>query len=592
MPYTINFSDPSKTTYVTVPDMPPGVNTVDTSLTLVGRGYPNYGQKFAENFVHLLENFAGPTPPNNPIEGQLWYDTSDPNNKVLRIMDGTANATRWPSSNGIYQQATDPRYSNNLSAAGLKNGDIWVDTANNQLKIYNSNGWSVVGPTFSEGVLKNGPMVETIKDNANPPNEYTIIKIWSQGIVEAIISSTAFTPRQIITGFSTLLAGINVRSDAVFNGTAISTKNLIVNERQYGADRFLRKDDTATPAVSGQGQIITGRVLWQTPPSASGSQGRDGIVITNSSTPAGTEYVQFYKNLNDAWILNNTIAGKVYVKTRPGTSPALNDTLIIGFDQVEINTATNIAGNVVVVNTLTVRSTASNAVYVDGGVYVDKSLVVNGAVSVNTDLTVSGNLNINSNIIPVTNNVYDLGSTTKNYRRIYAQSVGTTSTVYYGSLVGQANSLKDAVVFRLQGQVTATSFLYSGTSVATTFDTSLTTTAITGQTTTTNASSTASMVIVDNGSLYQITKSNFLGNIFPVGMITAFGSSDPTKVPSGWLLCDGEIYYQLSYPALYGVIGSAYTRPGDGGAFFRVPDMSHSTTATNGVTFISYIIKT
>ena len=102
MPYTLNFSDPTKQTTITVPDMPPGINSVDTSLNLVGRAYPNYGQKFAENFLHLLENFASPLPPTNPIEGQLWFDTSDPAHKVLRIMDGTASAVRWPSANGIY----------------------------------------------------------------------------------------------------------------------------------------------------------------------------------------------------------------------------------------------------------------------------------------------------------------------------------------------------------------------------------------------------------------------------------------------------------------------------------------------------------
>jgi hypothetical protein len=93
MAYTLRFSDISKPQTVTVPDMPPGINTIDTSLNLVGKNYPNYGEKIAENFLHLLENFSGPLPPENPIEGQLWYDTSDPTNKVLRIMDGTTTST-------------------------------------------------------------------------------------------------------------------------------------------------------------------------------------------------------------------------------------------------------------------------------------------------------------------------------------------------------------------------------------------------------------------------------------------------------------------------------------------------------------------
>ena len=69
----------------------------DTDLTLYGNGAPNWGERFNENFFKLLENFAcpektGTNPPeplsetdfqgvdgrgiNNPIQGQLWYNTT------------------------------------------------------------------------------------------------------------------------------------------------------------------------------------------------------------------------------------------------------------------------------------------------------------------------------------------------------------------------------------------------------------------------------------------------------------------------------------------------------------------------------------
>jgi cytoskeletal protein CcmA (bactofilin family) len=593
MPYTINFSDPSKTTSVTVPDMPPGINTVDTSLSLVGRGYPNYGQKMAENFVHLLENFASALPPSNPIEGQLWYDTSDPNNKVLRIMDGTASATRWPSANGIYQQGTDPRFSNNLSSAGLKVGDLWVDTANNQVKIYNSNGWTVVGPNFSDGILKNGPIVVPLTDNKNPPNTYNVIQLWSEGNVTAIISGVAFTPRVVIEGFTTLLPGVNLRSDGKFNGTAISAETLTVNGSKYGSERFLRKDDSSTPSVSGQGQIITGRVLWQTPVNQSGSQGRDGIVITNSSTPTGSEYVQFYKNTNDAWILNNTVAGKIYLKVRPNSSPALSNIVVVGSDLVNINTSTRVTGNVSVSETLTVESTMSNSLIVNGGALVNGTLTASQNINVAGNLTVSGSLSVGSTILPSTTEVYDLGSSSKSYNRLYVKSVGTTATTYYGNLVGLATGLRDAVTFRLQGQVTATSFIYSGATVTATFNTSLTPSAFTAQTVVTSATSTASMLILEGGAIASITKGNLLQNIFPTGMITAYGGSWSSSAPSGWLLCDGTSYNQIDYQLLFGIVGTSYAKPGDtGSTTFRVPDMRGSTTATNATIKIAYIIKT
>lgn len=45
-------------------------------LELAGYGLVNYGELTAENFVKLVENFAGKTAPSAPMKGQIWYDTS------------------------------------------------------------------------------------------------------------------------------------------------------------------------------------------------------------------------------------------------------------------------------------------------------------------------------------------------------------------------------------------------------------------------------------------------------------------------------------------------------------------------------------
>jgi len=63
-------------------------NTTATPLTLIGQGISLYGEKMAENMVHMLENFANTTAPANPIEGQLWYNTTVTNNKHLSVYDG------------------------------------------------------------------------------------------------------------------------------------------------------------------------------------------------------------------------------------------------------------------------------------------------------------------------------------------------------------------------------------------------------------------------------------------------------------------------------------------------------------------------
>lgn len=50
--------------------------SANTSLILLGKGMYDYGDIIATDFVHLLENFAGPSEPVYPIQGQLWFKNS------------------------------------------------------------------------------------------------------------------------------------------------------------------------------------------------------------------------------------------------------------------------------------------------------------------------------------------------------------------------------------------------------------------------------------------------------------------------------------------------------------------------------------
>ena len=317
------------------------------------------------------------------------------------------------------------------------------------------------------------------------------------------------------------------------------------------------------------------------------------IVCIKTKKGFEMKYIQFYKNTNDAWILNNTVAGKIYLKVRPNTSAALTNIVIVGPELVNINTSTTVAGNVHVSNTLTVESTLTNALVVKGGISIYNTATIGGNLIVNNNVSVLGTLNVGSTILPTVTELYDIGSLTKSYNRLYVKSVGTTATTYYGNLVGLATGLRDSVTFKLQGQVTATSFIYSGTTVTATFNTSLTPSAFTEQPVVTSVASTASFLVLDGGSIATISKGNLLQSVFPVGMITAYGGSWSSSAPSGWLLCDGTVYNQLDYQLLYGVVGTTYSKPGDANiTTFRVPDMRGSTTATNATTKIAYIIKT
>lgn len=239
MSYTIPYSDPSKNNNpIIVPDV--SGNKQSTSLTLIGKNAPGFGQQLAENFVHMLENFAGPVAPINTIEGQLWYDNA---NQQLKITSGGA---LWAPVNGVHQQDSEP--------VNVKEGDIWVDTALMQLKVWN--GENFILPTFNpststniSGLVRTGPYIETFSDLSSTSTSEVIVN-YANGFPIAIISSDAFTPVSPLQGFPNPLApGINLATDTILNGTALIATNLQTSSGVVAADNFLRKD-TAQRMIS------------------------------------------------------------------------------------------------------------------------------------------------------------------------------------------------------------------------------------------------------------------------------------------------------------------------------------------------------
>ena len=81
MAYTVNKFD--GTLIATVED-----GTIDntTNLRFIGKNYAGYGEIQNENFLHMLENFAGGTAPSRPIAGQMWYDSAT---AKLKFYDGS-----------------------------------------------------------------------------------------------------------------------------------------------------------------------------------------------------------------------------------------------------------------------------------------------------------------------------------------------------------------------------------------------------------------------------------------------------------------------------------------------------------------------
>lgn len=111
------------------------IDTVSSSLTLIGKNVVNYGQYQNTNMVHMLENFSNMTSPANPVTGQLWFDKTASN---LRL--NVYNGSSWKSVPNF-------NYSNTLPT--LNTGDFWWDTANEVLYIRGSSSNIVIGGSNS-----------------------------------------------------------------------------------------------------------------------------------------------------------------------------------------------------------------------------------------------------------------------------------------------------------------------------------------------------------------------------------------------------------------------------------------------------------
>ena len=166
-----------------------------TSLTFVGRNYSGYGQSVEENFVKLLENFAHETTPTNPIQGQLWFNTS-PSVRRLKVC---YNGTNFRDVSNIPYGATAP--------TGATTGDLWWDSANNQIKSFNavSNSWTASQPY---GGASSSWDFSRIEDSAQYPQDQNAIKGLVGDTAVVIFSDIKYSPNAV-TGLSATFPLIN-----------------------------------------------------------------------------------------------------------------------------------------------------------------------------------------------------------------------------------------------------------------------------------------------------------------------------------------------------------------------------------------------
>jgi microcystin-dependent protein len=564
MPYSVNFTDKENKTPITVFD---NTSSTDTSLKFPGRNVTGYGQIIAENFLALLENFASADEPINPIEGQLWYNSTD---GVLQIWDNTA----WKAASGIQKGVSEP------SVAASKVGELWVDTTNQQLRIFTGTRWILVGPSESavDG-LRYGPVVEKIADSDNI--DRFILVFYIADIPVIIFSKDSFTPKTIISGFDVVRSGINISNpstapeiaefvggfEPILFGTATRANALNVGGVEVESGKFLRSDTINTTDFAFNIRNNNGVTV-----------GVDGTFNIGTTATA-------------AKIYNSAAGSSIDIQTNRDGIPSTILKIVdnrVGINQATPSQALDIDGSLtltgaIIVTNNTASSNLNNGSFrTAGGAAVTKNLIVGDGV----DITGTAQVN---NLQPKTTEIYDLGTGLKRWRTVRAKTIiaDDIQGILSGNISGNANtatSLTNITSFQLAGDVISPAVQFDGQvgSYTKVFNTSLTANIIVSKDQPfPNVSKPTDFVLTYRASeaslassgLLKQTRDTFVGDLgIPIGGIIPYAGA---TAPYGFLFCDGSEIERTKFSTLYDVIGTTYNGLAAliGVNTFRLPDL-------------------
>jgi len=320
--------------------------TIDqtTSLTLVGRNYSNFGQIINENFVQLLENFSSSTAPTSPLAGQLWYDSG---NKKLKIYNGSAFL-------GLPQLISEYLQPSNQSV-----GDLWFNKTELKLYYFDGNNYNLIGPQTSE-IAGNTAVLPTQLTDTGGNVHYVlshVVQNYLTGNLEtiAITATEPFTTTDVV-GYSSLKRGINLygvnttgvssngvsqSTDTLIWGSAQSALSLADANGQYYASDFVK---SATPQVTGVLNVSVGAATAITINNTDFTIGVDQT--SNASLVTNGKQISF--GANDG--TRSVTIMKLDVTNGPAILPNSTSTNIgstsLPFHYIYVNTATSVLADI------------------------------------------------------------------------------------------------------------------------------------------------------------------------------------------------------------------------------------------------------
>jgi hypothetical protein len=276
MAYVIN-----KTNGLSLTTVEDGTVETKYGVKLIGKNYAGYGEIQNENFVFLMENFASNSSPSNPVEGQVWYKTSEEKLYVYRSLAG------WKP---LAVSVTD-----NQTPSTSKAGDLFWHSDNKQLSVFDGTSYILVGPQSVANAGITQMRSRSVKDTDD--NEHPIIEAVVDGNVVYVISPEQFDVNaldSIATAFTTVRVGLNLP----YSSTGITNTNN-TQSKFHG---------TATNALLLDGQSVND-IIDQ---AGQGAFGDSGITIGNAN-----DLAVFIESPNKG-IIKNTVGSTITLKTTSG----------------------------------------------------------------------------------------------------------------------------------------------------------------------------------------------------------------------------------------------------------------------------------
>ena len=319
MAYTINKTDGSILT--TVADGQ--VDNLTTDITLIGKNYSGFGEFLNENLVKILENFASVSKPENPLRGQIWFDTAE---SRLKVYNGVDFATVGSATISALQPTT------------LNPGDLWFNETDRQLYFYDGANTILLGPLYTSLQGLSGFRIENITDTQNQTR--VVASMYVGGTLVGIFSKDSFTPKSTITGFSgSILPG--------FNGSSIA--NLRLNARATDSDKLDGKSADIY-VTKDTNNIINGTISLTT-----------DLGLTIGSTPGNG---QFIVQAGDVVVANTASDRDIRLTVRKGINPEVAVSVesvarTVNFYEGYLDSEIIAGGNLTVRGDLTVEGTTT-----------------------------------------------------------------------------------------------------------------------------------------------------------------------------------------------------------------------------------------